>query len=134
VPTSTPLPADLAALADEMYVSFTTFRRNGVPVATPVWIARDGDSLVFTTSIESGKAKRLRASGDVTLRACDRVGTVPEGAVEALGRAELQTEGEGLESGIRAIVEKYKEAAARLIGSTGDRNATTRAVVRITGR
>ena len=30
-------------IADARYVSFTTFRRNGTPVATLVWIALLGD-------------------------------------------------------------------------------------------
>ncbi|MDT7579905.1 MAG: uncharacterized protein QOK35_1169, partial [Pseudonocardiales bacterium] len=49
----------LAEMADEQFVSLSTFRRSGAPVATPVWIARDGDALVVTTIADSGKVKRL---------------------------------------------------------------------------
>ena len=36
----------LLSLADARFVSLTTFRRSGAPVSTPVWVARDGGSLV----------------------------------------------------------------------------------------
>ncbi|MDT0352926.1 PNPOx family protein [Pseudonocardia charpentierae] len=40
--------ATIDDVAGERFVSLTTFRRDGTPVATPVWIARDGDALVVT--------------------------------------------------------------------------------------
>ena len=55
-------------LADEKFVSLTTFRKNGVGVPTPVWIGRDGDALVVTTPVGSGKVKRLRRNCTVELR------------------------------------------------------------------
>ncbi|THG28794.1 PPOX class F420-dependent oxidoreductase [Naasia lichenicola] len=125
------LPAEFAALAESTYVSFTTFRRTGVGVSTPVWIARAGDALVFTTSRESGKVKRLRARGDVLLQACDRVGAIPDGAPEVVGRAVVVEDPDGIAEGIAAIIGKYKDAATRLIGGTGDRIAATRVVIRI---
>lgn len=72
--------APLARLADEQFVSLTTFRRSGEPVATPVWIARDGDGLVVTTPAASGKVKRLRRDPRVELRPCTRGGKVADGA------------------------------------------------------
>ena len=70
----------LARLAEEQFVSLTTFRRSGDPVATPVWVAREGDALVVTTPAASGKVKRLRRDRRVELRPCSRSGKVPEGA------------------------------------------------------
>ena len=32
-------------LASGKYLSLTTFRRDGTPVPTPVWLVRDGDAL-----------------------------------------------------------------------------------------
>ena len=78
MPTSA---AALAALADERFVSLTTYRRSGVAVSTPVWIARDGEDLIVTTPKESGKVKRLRNDSRVQLRACSRTGSVKDGAV-----------------------------------------------------
>ena len=67
-------------MADHRFVSLTTFRRSGTPVATPVWIARDGDALVVTTIVDSGKVKRARRDPRVELQPCTRRGTVADGA------------------------------------------------------
>ncbi|SOE02886.1 PPOX class F420-dependent oxidoreductase [Blastococcus haudaquaticus] len=69
------------------YVSLTTFRRTGVPVATPVWAAPDGDSLVVWTRADSGKVKRLRHTSRVTVAPSDIRGRVQGPAVD--GTAEL---------------------------------------------
>ncbi|MEJ2870921.1 PPOX class F420-dependent oxidoreductase [Actinomycetospora sp. OC33-EN08] len=73
------MTASLVTLGDQRFVSLTTFRRSGDPVATPVWVARDGDGLVVYTTAESGKVKRLRNDAHVELRACDRRGRVAPG-------------------------------------------------------
>ena len=65
------------SVADQKYVSFTTFRKNGDPVPTPVWIVPlDGGKAGFTTEATSGKVKRLRNSSRVTLQASDGRGRV----------------------------------------------------------
>ena len=66
------------------YVSLTTFRRTGVPVATPVWAARDSDSLVVWTRADSGKVKRLRHTARVTVAPCDVRGRTQGPAVEGV--------------------------------------------------
>ena len=79
------------ALAAEPFVSLTTFRRNGTPVATPVWIARDGGTLVVYTLEDSGKVKRLRRDPRVELRPCNRRGVVSPGTAPVPGVAEVVT-------------------------------------------
>lgn len=88
-PASAASAASFAALADERFVSLTTFRRSGEAVSTPVWIARDGDDLIVTTPKDSGKVKRLRNSGAVELRACGRMGKVDDDAVTVAGTAAI---------------------------------------------
>ena len=80
---------DLLSLADERFVSLTTFRRTGEPVSTPVWIARSGDGLVVLTPSDSGKVKRLRHDPRVVLRPCGRFGAVADGAPTVSGRARV---------------------------------------------
>jgi uncharacterized protein len=63
--------AALDQLADEKYVLLTTFRKDGRAVPTPVWVARDGAELAVWTAADSGKVKRIRRSGRVTLAPCD---------------------------------------------------------------
>lgn len=74
------LPPELAALADEDFVLLTTFRRDGRPVPTPVWVAETGGRLVMSTPSGTGKLKRLAHTPDVTLQACSRRGKPKEGA------------------------------------------------------
>ena len=83
------MTSTLVEMADEQFVSLTTFRRSGAPVATVVWIARDGDALVVTTVAESGKVKRLRNDPRVELRPSNRRGAVVDGAPVATGAAEV---------------------------------------------
>jgi PPOX class probable F420-dependent enzyme len=81
----TPLPSST-------YVSLTTFRRSGVPVATPVWAAPDADALIVWTRADSGKVKRLRHTSRVTVAPCDvrgrGKGPVVEGTAEFVDRDE----------------------------------------------
>jgi len=74
------------------YLSLTTFRKDGTPVATPVWLVRDGDTLRAITQADSGKAKRLRNDPRVLLAPCDARGTLKGQQVE--GTATLQDEAE----------------------------------------
>jgi len=77
------------ALADERFISLTTFRRSGVPVSTPVWVVGDGDALLVTTPDGSGKVKRLRHTQRVEMRPCSRSGQVDEAAPTITGLAEV---------------------------------------------
>jgi PPOX class probable F420-dependent enzyme len=60
----------LDSLAGAKYVLLTTFRRDGRAVPTPVWAVRDGDALVVWTVAGSGKVKRIRRGGEVTVAPC----------------------------------------------------------------
>ncbi|SFP33194.1 hypothetical protein SAMN05660464_2820 [Geodermatophilus dictyosporus] len=73
----------MAGLPRSTHVSLTTFRRTGQPVATPVWAAPDGESLVVWTRADSGKVRRLRHTSRVTVAPCDIRGRVRGPAVEA---------------------------------------------------
>lgn len=53
------------------YLLVTSRRRNGTPVATPVWVVRDGDALGVWTAADSGKVKRIRRRADVLVGPCD---------------------------------------------------------------
>ncbi len=95
------------ALADEKYVLLTTFRRDGRPVATPVWWASLGDgSFGFYTSSASGKAKRLGHTARVTVQPCNARGVVKPGssAVDASARVVSGAEADAV---MRKIVAKY---------------------------
>jgi len=58
------------------YVSLTTHRRDGTPVATPVWFVEDGGRLFVITDAGSYKAKRIRRNPAVTVASCSARGAV----------------------------------------------------------
>jgi uncharacterized protein len=93
------------ALGDEKYILLTTFRRDGTPVATPVWVVKlDGEELGFWTSSGSGKAKRLAHTARVTVQPCDARGRVKQGtaAVDATARVVTGSEFEAIRERVLA--------------------------------
>jgi PPOX class probable F420-dependent enzyme len=61
---------------DSRYVALTTYRRDGRPVTTPVWmVPLEGKIYVFTAE-GTGKAKRVRATGRVRFAPCNMNGRV----------------------------------------------------------
>jgi len=56
------------------YLSVTTFRRDGTPVATPVWFVQDGARLLVETESTSGKVKRIRHNPEVLVAPCTASG------------------------------------------------------------
>ena len=80
---------DVSSLADERFVSLTTFKKSGEKVAGAMWLARDGDALVMWTPADSWKVKRLRRDRRVELTPCGRTGTVRDGASTTCGSAEV---------------------------------------------
>ncbi len=94
-------------IAQERYVLLTTFRRNGTPVSSPVWIAPLSDSeLCFTTSGDAGKVKRIRHTARVTIAPCDIKGRLKPGGQEVPGSARVVT-GSDFAPVERAIAAKY---------------------------
>jgi uncharacterized protein len=73
----------LDRLAAEKYMLLTTFRRDGRAVPTPVWVVRDGDALAAWSAVDTGKVKRIRRSGEVTVGPCDIRGRPTGPAVPA---------------------------------------------------
>ena len=56
----------VASLAHERYVSLTTFKRDGTPVSTPVWVVSDdGRRLLVWSGARPGKVRRLRRNPQV---------------------------------------------------------------------
>ena len=92
-------------LADAQFVSLTTFRRDGTAVPTAVWVAAVPDGLGVWTVADSGKVKRIRRDGTVTLAVCDRRGTPTGPAVP--GHARI-LDADGTARVRTAVRRKYK--------------------------
>ena len=56
---------DITALAREEYLSIMTFKRDGTPVSTPVWVVADNGTLLVHSEAKSWKVKRIRRDGHV---------------------------------------------------------------------
>ena len=97
----------LRDLADQPFVSLTTFRKSGAPVATPLWIVAHADGVAFWTPTKTGKVKRLRRSGAVELRPCSRRGNVADDAPVVSGEARLSDDPRDLREVEAALRAKY---------------------------
>ncbi len=86
----TTAPSALDRLAAGKYVLVTSYRKDGTAVPTPVWAARDGDSLVVWTVTDSYKVRRIRRNPQVTVAPCTVRGKPTGEAVPA--RAEILDE------------------------------------------
>ncbi len=113
----------LAAIGNPRYIALRTFRRSGVAVDTPVWVAADGGRLYVMTSLATGKAKRIRNSPLVEVCVCDMRGRPKGEWVPA--QARLAASPEEVAAGHAIVARKYgwQYRLSRLRG--GDRSSAT---------
>ncbi|WP_432832512.1 PPOX class F420-dependent oxidoreductase [Dactylosporangium sp. CA-092794] len=123
-------PATVEQLGEEQYLLVTTFRRDGTPVPTPVWAVRDGDALMVWTVGDSGKVKRIRRDGAVTVAACNVRG-VPKGEAVPARATLLGPEGG---AAARELIKRKYGLRGRLFvwGSVLRRGADATVGIRIT--
>lgn len=93
-------------LDEAKYIDLTTFRRDGTPVSTPVWLAPSDAGYYVTTGATTGKYKRLRNDPAVEVTACNSRGTPNPGATTYTGTATLLDE-DGTDAALAAIVDRY---------------------------
>jgi hypothetical protein len=75
----------LSALADERYVSITTFRKDGSPASTPVWVVSDDPHrLLIATGAGTWKVRRIRRDPHVRVTGCSARGKVHGEGVEGI--------------------------------------------------
>lgn len=98
------MPTALDLLGAAKYMLLTTYRKDGRAVATPVWVARDGDELVVFTAPDTGKVKRIRRNGAVEVAPCDMRGN--RKGEDVPGRARILDEA-GARRTLRLIMRKY---------------------------
>ena len=89
MPTLTHEPEALALvpLARERYISITTFRRDGSPASTPVWVVSDDPHrLLVATGAKTWKVRRIKRDPHVRVAGCSARGKVHGEAVEGAAR------------------------------------------------
>lgn len=102
----------LVTLENERYMLLTTFRRDGSPVATPVWVVQlEGGQVGFATSSQSGKAKRLARTSRVTVQASDVRGRVKPGTSPLEATAQIVRGAE-----YATIIEKVRAKYGIMVG------------------
>lgn len=102
-----------ARLAASEFLLLTTYRRDGRPVPTAVFVVPLDDGLGVWTVDGSAKVRRIRADARVTVAECDRVGT-PLVSDSFEGRARVLDTVEGTQRVRAAIEHKYDLTADHL--------------------
>jgi len=99
------MESSLAPFQDRRYLSLTSFKQNGTPVATPVWFVADEERLLVQTDDDSYKVKRIRRNPSVTVTVCTASGRLRSAAVPARAKLLGETEGPEVE---RLFARKYR--------------------------
>ena len=105
----------LGDLKHERYISLTTFKRDGTPVSTPVWVAGDDGRLLVITAADSWKVKRIRRDDHVRVAPCTATGKVRGEAVDGVARIATDT---SLVEALEARKYGWMHRAARLFTAT----------------
>ncbi len=66
------------SISDEKYLSLETYRKNTLPVSTPVWFVIHKGMIHVVTREDTGKIKRLRNNPDVRIALCTFNGKVKD--------------------------------------------------------
>ncbi|CCB75196.1 MULTISPECIES: PPOX class F420-dependent oxidoreductase [Streptomycetaceae] len=86
------LPDALKKLLDSpVFITVATIQPDGSPQVSPVWVKRDGDDLLFSTTVGRRKERNLRRDPRVTVVV--QPADAPYTYAEIRGTAELTTEG-----------------------------------------
>ena len=118
-------------LSGQRYVSLTTFRKDGTPVATPVWLVGYEDGIAVWTGAGSGKVKRLRRNKAVTVAPCTIRGRVLGEAVAGHARL-LSTEDNAR---VRALIRRKYRLQGWLVTRRAERrpDSTVSYAITLTG-
>ena len=92
--------------AKEPYINLMTYRKSGVEVKTPVWVAKSGDMYYIFSESKAGKVKRLRNNNQIRIAACDVRGKVKSDWLE--GTAHIIDNPESISAMYQAFDKKYK--------------------------
>lgn len=94
-----------AALNRASYISLTTFRKSGAPVATPVWFAERDGVIYVQSGARVGKIKRIRHTPEVTMAPCTVGGKVT--GAQVAGRARILQDEQEIAQAERTLAKKY---------------------------
>lgn len=90
------MPASWEPIRRARCLALTTYKKDGTPVTTPMWVAVDGGRVLTTSDFDAWKLKRIERNPRVRLAPCTIRGRVTGDFVD--GRARVMTEAETQEA------------------------------------
>lgn len=78
-------------LDGQVFITVATVQPDGAPQASPVWVKRDGDDLLFSTTAERVKARNLSRDPRVSVVVVNPA--APYNYAQVYGTASVTTEG-----------------------------------------
>ncbi|MEU1148874.1 PPOX class F420-dependent oxidoreductase [Streptomyces sp. NPDC005863] len=116
-------------LDSPVFITVATIQPDGSPQVSPVWVKRDGDDVLFSTTVDRRKEKNLRRDPRVTVLV--QPFDAPYSYAEIRGTAQMTTEGgQELidELSVKYTGKKYAEF------NPSSKDDTERVVVRVSAR
>jgi PPOX class probable F420-dependent enzyme len=89
------------------YISLTTFKMDGSPVSSAVWVTGEAGDYVFTTGDQAWKTKRLRRNPSVQVQVCTVRGRVTPQAIRYVGTGTVESSAEAVAEAEQALAAKY---------------------------
>lgn len=96
---------EIKVLEGGSYMSFSTLKKSGDYVATPVWFAPQGSSYYIFSAGNAGKVKRLRNFAQCRAAPCTMSGTITGDWIE--GQASLLDTPDEIKTALAALRRKY---------------------------
>lgn len=104
-----------AWMSSAKFVALITYRRDGTPVATPLWFVPGDDHLRVITERDSWKVKRIHNNPTVSVAACDMRGRPRSAPVAGTARI---LDDSALPEVRRAIARRYRLVAEAIAAWT----------------
>ncbi|MET9863318.1 PPOX class F420-dependent oxidoreductase [Streptomyces smyrnaeus] len=114
-------------LDGKVFIAVATIQPDGSPQVSPVWVKRDGEDVLFSTTVDRRKAKNLRRDPRVTVLV--QPAEEPYTYAELRGTASMSSE--GAQELIDELSRKYTGKSYAEFNPASDQDAE-RVVVRVT--
>ena len=103
------------------YIAFVSYRKDGTPVSTAVWVVPYEGGYAFTTDPDSWKIKRILKNPNVTIQASNVRGKPKRGSTIFNGTAEV-LDANGV-ANVREVVRRKYRIMYRLLIERSDKKA-----------
>jgi len=103
------------------YIAFVSYRKDGTPVSTAVWVVPYEGGYAFTTDPDSWKIKRILKNPNVTIQASNVRGKPMRGSTIFNGTAEV-LDANGV-ANVREVVRRKYRIMYRLLIERSDKKA-----------